>query len=146
MKHIASVAQLYSHARDPQSDSTILRSWSKQLPVWWELYAGHRFHVAYKFISSALCLQLPHHEKPIQRGGSWQEIKDIMSLLTVTRKKSELTTTDLDLPVNLLGFRGREQLLGFNGYLAWAEAWRAAMPTPGFWKDIRRLGGVKDNS
>lgn len=53
---------------------------------------------------------------------------------------------DLDSPVNLLHVSGREQLLGFNEYLARAEAWQPAMPTPGFWKDMRRLGGVKDNS
>lgn len=56
-------------------------------------------------------------------------------------------TMDLDSPMNLLGIIGREQLLGFNGHLAWAKAWQPAMPTQGFWKDIRRLGGgVKDNS
>jgi len=42
--------------------------------------------MAYKSVGSALCLQLPHHKKSIQRGGSWQEIRGIMSPITVVRK------------------------------------------------------------
>lgn len=30
---------------------------------------------------------------------------------------------DLDSPENPMGITGREELLGFNGYLAQAEAW-----------------------
>lgn len=75
--------------------------------------------MAYEFVSSALCLQLPHHEKPIQRGGSWQEMEDISEVRSpLLEKKSELMTMDLDSPVNLLRVSMREQLLGFNEYLA----------------------------
>lgn len=85
-KHISSIAQLYSHARNPQPDSVIVRSWSQHLPIWWEVYTCHCFCMAFKSVGSALRCQLPQYKKPIYRAGNWQEVKDIKSLLTALIK------------------------------------------------------------
>lgn len=45
-----------------------------------------------------------------------EDISEVGSPLL--EKKSELMTMDLDSPVNLLRVSEREQLLGFNKYLA----------------------------